>query len=385
MYKEQYNLMKQPSDQQINLWAEKISRSDRASFDQLFRSLYPLLMSFAMRYTHDRAAAKDITQDCFVKLWQRRDKIDPEKSLKSFLYTMVRNRALTMIQDYSDTTVDHELVSDIRLNVSLEHETEEALGELHIRLGFENRSDRVAGYIQKYSRYLVAAVALLVIGGVLFFVPQHVEAPRGDLAQVNLPDGSYIELNSGSAIQFNRLYGFTNRTISLNGEAWFEVESGSKPFIVKAHGTVTQVTGTEFSVRSWADDPEGETRVAVTKGSVQFFPEESGEHAVNINAGLLSAWSPGKIHPHEPIQAELERITGWRDRMFIFYDEQLQRIFRDIERRFDLQIDLQIGDRSGETLTGYYRQVESAESLLDDICTVAGLNYAETANGFRVY
>lgn len=105
--------MKQPSDQQFSLWAKKISRSDRASFDQLFRSLYPLLMRFAMRYTRDRAAAKDVTQDCFVKLWQRRDRIDPQKSLKSFLYTMVRNRALNMIRDQSNTTVNHELVGDV--------------------------------------------------------------------------------------------------------------------------------------------------------------------------------------------------------------------------------------------------------------------------------
>lgn len=264
-------------------------------------------------------------------------------------------------------------------------DTEEALKELHIRLGFEDRSDKVAGFIQKYSRYLVAAVALLIIGGVLFFVPQHVEAPRGDLAQVELPDGSYIELNSGSTIQFNRLYGFTNRTISLNGEAWFDVESSSIPFIVKANGTVTEVTGTEFSVRSWADDPEGETRVAVTEGSVQFFPEGFGENVVNVNAGLLSTWSPGQVRPVDPVQADLERVTGWRDRMFIFYDEPLERIFRDIERRFDLRIDLQIDESAQETLTGYYKQVESAESLLDDICTVAGLNYARTANGFRVY
>ncbi len=264
-------------------------------------------------------------------------------------------------------------------------ETEEALGEVHIRLGFEDRSAKVAGYIQKYSRYLVAAVALLIIGGVLFFVLQHVEAPRGDLAQVELPDGSYIELNSGSSIQFNRLYGFTNRTISLNGEAWFEVESGEKPFMVKANGTVTEVTGTEFSIRSWADDPEGETRVAVTEGSVQFFPEEYGGNVVNVDAGLLSTWSPGQVRPAGPVQADLERVTGWRDRMFIFYDEPLERIFRDIERRFDLRIDLQIDESAQETLTGYYRQVISAESLLDDICTVAGLNYARTANGFRVY
>jgi transmembrane sensor len=264
-------------------------------------------------------------------------------------------------------------------------ETEDALQELHIRLDFENRSGKIAGYIQKYSRYLVAAVALLVVGAVLFFVPQTVTAPYGDLAELELRDGTLVELNSGTTVQFNRLYGFTNRTVTLNGEAWFDVNPGSEPFEVKANGTVTEVTGTAFSVRSWSDDPEGKTFVTVKEGSVQFYPEGFDENAVHLTEGLTSSWTPDKIRPDDPREADLKRMTGWRERMFIFYEEPLQRIFRDIERRFDLEIDLQNREVAGETLTGYYSRVESAESLLDDICTVAGLNYSRTANGFRVY
>lgn len=264
-------------------------------------------------------------------------------------------------------------------------ETEDALQEIHIRLDFESRSGMITGYIQKYSRYLVAAIALLLFGAVLFFAPQNVTAPYGELTELEMRDGTFIELNSGTTLQFNRLYGFTNRTLTLNGEAWFEVKSGNDPFIVKANGTVAEVTGTEFSIRSWSDDPEGKTQVTVKGGSVHFYPDGFDDHDVRVTAGRTSSWNPERVHPAEPQDADLEQMTGWRDRMFIFYEESLQRIFRDIERRFDLQIDLQNEEATGETLTGYYRQVDSAESLLDDICTVAGLNYAKTANGFRVY
>lgn len=267
-------------------------------------------------------------------------------------------------------------------------ETEDALQEVHIRLNFEDRSGKVTGYIQKYSRYLVAAIALLLFGAALFFTPQSVTAPYGELAQLELRDGTYIELNSGTTVQFNRLYGYTNRTLTLNGEAWFEVNSGNDPFIVNANGTVTEVTGTEFTIRSWSDDPENETYVTVKEGAVQFFAEGfdgDDQNIISVTAGLTSSWNPNRIRPEVPRGADLERMTGWRDRMFIFYEEPLQQIFRDIERRFDLQIDLQKPEVAGEKLTGYYRQVESAESLLDDICTVAGLNYSRTADGFRVY
>ncbi|CAN5238957.1 RNA polymerase sigma-70 factor [soil metagenome] len=105
--------MKLPPDHQFTLWGKKIRRSDRNAFDQLFRSFYPILMKFAMRYTRDEASAKDVVQDCFVKLWQKRTRINPEQSLKSYLYTMVRNSALNLIRDLSDVEVNHEMANSI--------------------------------------------------------------------------------------------------------------------------------------------------------------------------------------------------------------------------------------------------------------------------------
>lgn len=103
--------MNNPSDQQFTLWAKQISRSNRKAFDELFRSSYPVLVRFAVRYTRDRTAACDVVQECFFTLWKRRERVDPEKSLKSFLYTMVRNRALNLIRDRSGVYVDHDVAS----------------------------------------------------------------------------------------------------------------------------------------------------------------------------------------------------------------------------------------------------------------------------------
>lgn len=65
-----------------------------------------------MRYTQDEAAAKDVVQDCFVKLWNTRRRINPERSLKSYLYTMVRNRALNIIRNQADIEISHQLASE---------------------------------------------------------------------------------------------------------------------------------------------------------------------------------------------------------------------------------------------------------------------------------
>ena len=104
--------MKKPTEQQFSEWAERIGRSDRRAFDDLFRSFYPVLIRFAMRYLKDKTVSKDIVQEVFVSLWQTRKRIDPARSLKSYLYMMVRNRALNAIRDRSDVYVDHDLASN---------------------------------------------------------------------------------------------------------------------------------------------------------------------------------------------------------------------------------------------------------------------------------
>lgn len=104
--------MKNQTEKQFKEWAEKISKSDQRAFDELFRSFYPVLVRFAMRYVTNITTSKDIVQDCFVTLWQTRQRIDASRSLKSYLYTMVRNRALNSIRDSSGVDVDHELASD---------------------------------------------------------------------------------------------------------------------------------------------------------------------------------------------------------------------------------------------------------------------------------
>lgn len=86
--------------------------SDQRALDELFRSFYPVLVRFAMRYVSNSTTSKDIVQDCFVTLWQTRQRLDASRSLKSYLYMMVRNRALNTIRDSSGIDVDHDLASN---------------------------------------------------------------------------------------------------------------------------------------------------------------------------------------------------------------------------------------------------------------------------------
>ena len=73
---------------------------DQSLFEQLFKDHYVHLCNFAYQFTQDTDSAKDITQKVFIYLWENREKMDPEKSLQSYLFTAVRNRSLNYIRDH---------------------------------------------------------------------------------------------------------------------------------------------------------------------------------------------------------------------------------------------------------------------------------------------
>lgn len=264
-------------------------------------------------------------------------------------------------------------------------EIEEALSGVHRRIGGreKNKPARRIGW-----RWMAAAAVILIVfgAGILLF-PHSATAPYGEQMSVTMPDGSNIELNSGSRIQYNRVFGYTGRTVHLDGEAFFSVEEGDRPFRVETENSIVEVTGTEFNVRSWRDDPGGETEVSVSEGNVQFYRESRRDSAVTIMAGQISRLAAGMEKPSPPEPVSIERITGWRDDMLNFNEKSLLVIFRELERRFNVDIRLDLEDENliYETLTTYYADPDGVESVLQDICRVKGLRFSETANGYRVY
>lgn len=267
-------------------------------------------------------------------------------------------------------------------------EIESALSEVHRRIETDRviENDSLSPSRNHNWRWiLAAAVVLLVFGAGLFLVPKTVNAPYGEMANVTLPDGSEIELNSGSEVRYNRLFSLSNREVSLNGEAFFSVKNGSLPFEVNANGTTVRVTGTRFNVRSWREDPGRETEVSVMEGSVRFYPDGLRDSSVTILPGQLSRLTVEMEKPTAPDSVSIDRVLAWRDHKFVFNKKSLAVVFRELERRFEIEIDLEADAMRYETVTTYLSNTKSVETILKDICRVKGLRYAETANGYRVY
>lgn len=79
--------------------AIKIKAGNQKAFREIYERYHVQLYYIAKKYVKSSDLSSDAVQDIFVKLWEIRDRIDENKPIKSFLFTMLRNHLLNMIRD----------------------------------------------------------------------------------------------------------------------------------------------------------------------------------------------------------------------------------------------------------------------------------------------
>lgn len=78
-----------------------ISHGDQQAFASLFRLLYPGLHSFALQYVHVKEIAEEITNDVFIKVWNRKEQLSEIDNMSTYLFVAVKNHALNYLKQYS--------------------------------------------------------------------------------------------------------------------------------------------------------------------------------------------------------------------------------------------------------------------------------------------
>ena len=89
-------------------------RGEEKGFAAIFTEYYPALCYYAIRYVKDKAATGDIVQECFIKLWQRRENFNNLEQIRAYLYKIVRFGCIDHLKKESKDAA-----------ISIEEETEE--------------------------------------------------------------------------------------------------------------------------------------------------------------------------------------------------------------------------------------------------------------------
>jgi len=93
----------------FHFYLKLVRMLDKKDFEVLFRNEFRRMTLFAMRYVKDFDTAREIVQESFLGLWEKRTTINPEREVKSYLSTSVRNRSLNYLRDHNK--FDRELIA----------------------------------------------------------------------------------------------------------------------------------------------------------------------------------------------------------------------------------------------------------------------------------
>ena len=217
------------------------------------------------------------------------------------------------------------------------------------------------------TRWLAAAVIIVVSTlGVMRFYTTSISAVNGEHLAYTLPDDSIIRLNAGSSISYAPYWWMFDRSVSLEGEAFFEVEKGSK-FVVESALGYTEVLGTSFNI--YARDTT--YQVFCTTGKV-------GVHSTYSDASVV-------LSPNEKVALKNKVLTketeveekasmGWINDQFYFNNVNFVRVLEELERQYDVTIDFDrklIGEKK---YTGLFGKEKSIQSILEITTFTLDLN-----------
>lgn len=77
---------------------ERIKNGDERSFELLYDLYWEPLYIHALIMLEDEHLAKDVVQELFIQLWNKREKLDVTQNLKSYLYASARNAVISKMR-----------------------------------------------------------------------------------------------------------------------------------------------------------------------------------------------------------------------------------------------------------------------------------------------
>jgi RNA polymerase sigma-70 factor (ECF subfamily) len=84
-----------------------LKSGDEASYKKLFLEYYQPLTAFAFKFVADLDTAKDIVQSVFIKIYEKRERLLVEQSIKSYLYRAVSNACINHIKKENIRSAHH--------------------------------------------------------------------------------------------------------------------------------------------------------------------------------------------------------------------------------------------------------------------------------------
>lgn len=197
---------------------------------------------------------------------------------------------------------------------------------------------------------------------------------------ITLPDNSVITLNKDASITYPKKFSDANRTVIMQGEAFFEVtRDESKPFIVDLGLSNVEVLGTSFNIN--AEENNDKIEVIVNTGKVRF-ETTAGDESV-----ILTKGEKGTLMKNMNLISKADNndinFIAWKTRQLVFNDVDLDVVIQTVNKLYDSNISFttDVGKNCKVTVRFDNQSIESILSVLE---LTLDLEYRKTGDDIEV-
>ena len=186
-------------------------------------------------------------------------------------------------------------------------------------------------------------------------------APCGEQLNVVLQDGTRVQLNSESRLQYPKIFGLFSRKVKLTGEAYFSVaKERTRPFEVDLNDIKVRVTGTHFNVKAYSND--NKIRIALEEGSVNI--ADNTNHIYPLKVGQSAEYDRlSRVCSIKEVP-DMTLYTAWRTKSLNFYRSPLKDILKILERQYEVQFLVK-----DSNLLNYRFSISTNKINIDEIVT----------------
>jgi transmembrane sensor len=281
-----------------------------------------------------------------------------------------------------------------------------------------NTKSRKIGY--QIARIAAVFLIALITGGLLSYLyftrsvnePVaffEITTPLASTSHVLLPDRTEVILNAGSKIKYNNAFNNNNRSVHLDGEAFFRVsENKQLPFIVATSYLDIKALGTEFNVKAYSD--EKVIVATLVKGKIEIlnnrqidsftepvilepnqkavFVKEQDKIAVSaireIEETNIGIPSPRKDTMYVIKGVDTKPAVVWTENKLIVSRESMASLAVKLERKYDVVIRFADEEVKHFRFTGTLLD-ETIQQVLDAIKLTSPIYYTMEGKTITIY
>ena len=193
--------------------------------------------------------------------------------------------------------------------------------------------------------------------------------PYGKQSKITLQDGTILNINSGTVVEFPTQFDNDKREIYVSGEIYADVAKDNKrPFIVHTKDFNVRVYGTAFDVLSYNDESSS---CVLVRGKVGIQKDEYGEVIMKENEKV--SFNSGRFSK-EAVDAS--KYISWKNKYLEFYNTSISDVLLKIGRYYNVSFSFDdINSLKQKYCSGKIYLSEDIDNVMETISLLSSGEY----------